>query len=212
MPNTKCQMLNMDVRNDSHFRPYSLFPVPCSLFACPRRGFTLLEMVVALGVFSVIMVIAFGIAISMNNAQFKASRIQIVQDDLRFALESMTKEMRTGTNFQASEPVIGLSNGYEKITFRRSDGVMITYCMRSGASRIRKITDGTTDCSTASAQPVTGGDVTVEALTFYLTGAAAGAGDGQPRITVSLKARSENPKLVSTFSIQTTVSQRIRDY
>src|SRR3990167_9895129 len=119
----------MDVRNDSHFRPYSLFPVPCSLFACPRRGFTLLEMFVALGVFSVIMVIAFGIAISMNNAQFKASRIQIVQDDLRFALESMTKEMRTGTNFQGSDSVG--NNGYRKNTFRRSDSVDITYCRRS---------------------------------------------------------------------------------
>ncbi|OHA08411.1 MAG: hypothetical protein A3A44_00205 [Candidatus Sungbacteria bacterium RIFCSPLOWO2_01_FULL_60_25] len=176
-----------------------------------RRGFTLLEMVVALGVFSGVMIIAFGIAISINNAQFKASRIQIVQDDLRFALESMTKEMRTGTNFQGSDSVG--NNGYRKITFRRSDSVDITYCRRSFTDAIRKITGGgTTDCSDSSAQAVTGDDVTIEALTFYLIGATPGAGDGQPRITVSLRARSADPKLLSSFSIQTTVGQRLRDY
>ena len=175
-------------------------------------GFTLLEMVVALGVFSGVMIIAFGVAIAINNAQFKASRIQIVQDDLRFALESMTKEMRTGVNFQASKLAGGLSNGYEQITFRRSDGVQVTYCRQSPTDAMRKIIGVVTDCDDPNAQAVTGDDVAIEALTFYLVGENAGATDGQPRITISLKARSASPKLISAFSIQTTVTQRLRDY
>lgn len=179
-------------------------------------GFTLLEMVVALGVFSGVMIIAFGIAISINTAQFKASRIQIVQDDLRFALESMTKEMRTGVEFQPSDGIGGLSNGYGTIVFKRRDGFYITYCRRTGSGAIWKIAKkpgpGVTDCSDPSAQAVTGDDVTIEALTFYLTGDTPGVGDGQPRITISLRAKSADPKLVSTFNIQTTVTQRLRDY
>lgn len=188
---------------EAEFRNSSLFTFH---FQLPRlrRGFTLLEMVVALGVFSGVMIIAFGIAISIQNAQFKASRIQIVQDDLRFALESMTKEMRTGKDFQSPAP--------GEINFTRTGGhtnEIVAYCFRSGA--IWKVV-GSTDCHGAGAQAVTGDDVTIEALTFYLVGDATGANDGQPRITIALKARSASPKLVSTFNIQTTVTQRLRDY
>lgn len=213
MMNDEGQMVNTNVRNglQSPCRYSSFFIHHLSFFPRPqaRAGFTLLEMVVALGVFSAVMLIAFGVAIAINNAQFKASRIQIVQDDLRFALESMTKEMRTGMDFRPGDFAGGRAR---KMTFRRSDGVDVTYCRRNAIDAIRKITGGGTNCADSNAQAVTGDDVTVEALTFLLVGEQAGANDGQPRITISLKARSADAKLVSTFNIQTTITQRLRDY
>lgn len=171
-----------------------------------RRGFTLLEMLIALGIFAVVMIIAVGAVLSLQQAQAKASRIQDMQDNLRFTVESMTKEMRTGTDFLPSGVIGGLPNGYGQLVFTRSDGVQIGYCSASNA--ILKMTS-TINC--ASGAPVTDDGIIVEQLVFYVIGNALGPSDGQPRITISLRAISANPILATTFRIQTTVSQRLRD-
>ncbi len=160
-------------------------------------------MVVSFGIFSVVIITAVGAVIAINNAQVKAANIQNIQDNLRFGLESMTKEIRTGKNFL---PAGGNAPAYTALTFVRSDGAPITYCVAGQA--LRKLT-GSGDCTTASA--VTSDAVIIEQLVFYVIGQAAGAADGQPRITVSLRARSRDARLATTFRLQTTVLQRERD-
>ncbi|MBI4132432.1 MAG: hypothetical protein HY474_02255 [Candidatus Sungbacteria bacterium] len=168
------------------------------------EGFTLLEMVVSFGIFAVVIVTAIGAVIAISNAQVKAANTQNVQDNLRFALESMTKEMRTGRTFAPSG---GNPPAYAALTFLRSDGVQVTYCSRAGA--LRKVTGANTDCAAGS--DVTSDAVTVEQLVFYIVGQAAGASDGQPRITVALRASSSDRRFPTTFRLQTTIVQRERD-
>jgi prepilin-type N-terminal cleavage/methylation domain-containing protein len=60
-------------------------------------GFTLLEMIVSLGVFSAAILIILGAILSINDAQKKMINIQAVEDNLRFALDTMSREIRTGS-------------------------------------------------------------------------------------------------------------------
>ncbi len=62
-------------------------------------GFTLIEMIVALAVFSVIVTISIGALLTLiaTNQQLQAE--QSVMTNLSFALDSMTREIRTGTRY-----------------------------------------------------------------------------------------------------------------
>ncbi len=62
-------------------------------------GFTLIEMIVALAVFSVVVTIAVGALLMLiaSNEQLQAE--QSVMTNLSFALDSMTREIRTGTAY-----------------------------------------------------------------------------------------------------------------
>lgn len=179
------------------------------ILASQRRkpgGFTLIETVFALGIFAVVVVLAVGAALAINNAQLKAVGIQVLQDNLRFALESITKEMRTGSAFQPAV-VLGPS-AFGQISFIRKDGVVVAYCLANGA--IEKATGGAA-CPSAASSPVTGDDIAVEALVFYVIGHSPGSGDGQPRLTVTLRASPRDPRFASTFRLQSTVTPRVRD-
>ncbi len=64
-----------------------------------QRGFTLIEMIVSLGVFSVVVTTAVGamLVLIATNQQLQAE--QSVMTNLAFALDTMTREMRTGYNY-----------------------------------------------------------------------------------------------------------------
>lgn len=170
-----------------------------------RSGFTLLEMVVSIGIFSVLITITIGAVIAINKAQLKASNIQTVVDNIRFSLESMTKEMRTATDFQPRVP-LAHPQAYAELYFTRSDGTISGYCVEANA--LKKVT-GAPVCAGSA---VTSEDIVVENITFFVIGQDAGPTDGQPRITIFLTARSSDTRLETNFHLQTTITPRIRDF
>ncbi len=166
-------------------------------------GFTLLEMVVAIGIFTMIIVIAIAAVIGISEAELKSRNIQSIQDNLRFSLEAMTKELRTGINFTPSG---GTPPAYSQVNFTASDGASVGYCLRDGA--IRRL-EGTSDCTSGS--PITANEIVVSRLVFYVIGNSPGPGDGQPRLSVAIRARSADPKLLTALDLQTTITPRARD-
>lgn len=68
-------------------------------FSQKEKGFTLIEMIVSLGVFSIVITIAVGalLVIISTNKQIQAE--QSVMSNLAFAMDSMTREMRTGYSY-----------------------------------------------------------------------------------------------------------------
>jgi len=174
-------------------------------------GFTLLEMIVATGIFIVVVVASIGITISVKTAQEKASNIQNVQDNIRFAVEFMTKEIRQGTSYQPTgcTLVSGLKQ-CPKITFRSSRGTDVSYCKSFDNTVV--VLEGPGVCET-NGLPLTALNVYIGQLFFYVTGDEVGAADGQPRVTLVLSGVVTGPKtqLQSTFRLQTTVTQRVRD-
>ncbi len=83
-------------------------------FLQKEKGFTLIEMIVSLGVFSIVITIAVGalLVIISTNRQLQAE--QSVMSNLAFAMDSMTREMRTGYSYYCeSQP--NDDSGSEKI-------------------------------------------------------------------------------------------------
>jgi prepilin-type N-terminal cleavage/methylation domain-containing protein len=64
-----------------------------------QSGFSLIEMIVSLGVFSIVVTTAVGalLVVIATNQQLQAE--QTVMTNLAFAMDSMTREMRTGYNY-----------------------------------------------------------------------------------------------------------------
>ena len=169
-------------------------------------GFTLLEMIISIGIFSTIVIAAIGITIGISNAQIKASSVQATQDNIRFGMELMTKELRTGSRYELSR--ICAQRTGEEIRFVASSGSWRIY-YRSGPSLMRLV--DSVNCLTAN--PLLSEEVGVENLRFRVGGTVPGAGDGQPWAFVSLSLRSRGPKPVldSQMDMQTMVVQRFRD-
>lgn len=67
-----------------------------------KRGFTLLEMIVSLGIFSLVAVIAVGSLVRITGLNRRAQSLQSAMDNVSFALESMTRNMRYGTGFECT--------------------------------------------------------------------------------------------------------------
>jgi prepilin-type N-terminal cleavage/methylation domain-containing protein len=78
-----------------------------------QLGFSLIEMIVSLGLFSVVITISVGALLMLIATNEQLQSEQTVMTNLSFALDSMTREIRTGTNYycdsntSASNPVSG---------------------------------------------------------------------------------------------------------
>ncbi|MBI2639786.1 MAG: prepilin-type N-terminal cleavage/methylation domain-containing protein [Candidatus Sungbacteria bacterium] len=206
MLNYKCQMLN-NCKNLSVLRKTRrrclAFRIQNSEFG---HGFTLLEMLISTGIFSVVIVIAVGAMLSINQAQVKASNIQNIQDNVRFTFEFMAKEIRTGSDFLVGG--CGTA-GCSQLRFTRQEGTSVLYCFEDGAIKRQSPVIG--DCGLGSA--MTSSAVAVGKLFFYVVGQVLGPSDGQPRVTIVIEARSVSStvRLETDFEIQTTVTARQRD-
>jgi len=64
-----------------------------------QSGFTLIEMIVSLALFSVVVTIAVGALLVLIASNQRFQNEQTVMTNLSFALDSMTREIRTGTNY-----------------------------------------------------------------------------------------------------------------
>lgn len=179
-----------------------------------KKGFTLLEMIISIGIFSVLVIASIGITLGISNAQIKAQNIQFVLDNIRFSLELITKEMRTGTNYALTANCAPFGS---EISFITSTGQERVYFLDAGGGIIwrARVPITSADCENPSrVSPFTSEEVMVERLNFTeLYGQVPGGTDGQPRITIALTVTSRSPKLQlqSSMNLQTTIVQRLRD-
>ena len=65
-----------------------------------RKGFTLIELIVVLGLLSLVLLVAFSILIFSNRTFRGANNQHNLQTDVRFALEAMTNDMRYATTLE----------------------------------------------------------------------------------------------------------------
>lgn len=62
-----------------------------------QKGFTLIEIIVSLAIFTIVAVIAVGAFLKIVDANTKSQTLKTAINNVNFALESMTREMRVGS-------------------------------------------------------------------------------------------------------------------
>ena len=179
------------------------------------RGFTLVELMVSVSVFSIVMLISMGAILTVVDANRKSQALRAVMDNLNFAFEGMTRDIRFGDNYHCGSAgditrPLDCSLGDNSITIRTSSGNLATY--RLSGNRIIKTLNGTD-------YYVTSGDSTIQSLKFYVSGAypfvAANPTTDmiQPQVIMVVSGYAgTKDTLKSSFSLETTLSQRKFDY
>ncbi len=180
---------------------------PTTSHARLNGGFTLIEMIVAIFLFSIVMVVATGSLVAILEANRKAQAVKSVMNNLTFSLESMTRAIRVGSEYEC-----GTSNcaaeGSPSFMFTDTDGREIEYNFDENEHRIERSIDG------SAFQPLTAPEVTISSLTFYLDGTdlTDSENEWQPRVLIVVKGiAGTSLRSQTTFNLETLVSQRTLD-
>lgn len=194
-----------------------------------NNGFTLIEMLVALSLFTIVVTIAVGAFLSLIGASKSVQGEQSVITTLTFVLDSMTREIRTGTNYYcntrsvlddpsqvSTSTVRDCATGSDGLSFVEAGSSITTgaasariayyYDNSSSTNRtiMRKVGNG-------APQSIVSDGITVTNAQFFVTGSTrlgSGTDTNQPTVTIVLEARDENG---ATTTLQTTVTQRELD-
>ncbi len=155
-----------------------------------KRGFTLIEMIVAVGVFTITITIILASFLNITDIQRKTAAIRTINDNLNFSLETMMREIRSGTSYSVGGGGTSLSivNNYKK---------NIVYSLNTADNQIERSEEGGPGIA------LTAPEVKITKLFFVVNN------NFQPLVTIVINGETgENEKTKSVFDLQTTISQR----
>lgn len=172
------------------------------------RGFTLIEVLVALVLFSFVIAIAMGIFFNALRNQRSALALMAANDNAESALEQMAREMRTSNSFTLSSGATtftlpsGITGG-DSIDFINARGISVTYSFNATTGTIER-----QEAGSPNPLAITGSNVLVKRLNFILNDGTP-PGTSLTRVTIALEVApaQKNIQSIST-NIQMTVSPR----
>ena len=171
-----------------------------------HKGFTLIEIIVSVTIFTIVMLIAVGAVLNAVQANRKAQTLNVVINNLNLAFESMIRDIRTGSEYRDN----GCGAAGECIRFKDKQGRTVTYSFirtGSGATLQTYIEKGPNNLPEAGR--ITSEEVILEEATFELAG--EGDNDGPEVILLHLKGYAGNERTKSAFNIQTLITSRTLD-
>ena len=171
------------------------------------RGYTLLELIVAVGIFSVVMLAATGAYFTLIDLDRRARAVNDVVSNLSFAVDSMSRTVRTGTAYKCNNssgtPTCTVTPGTSfGFTDSETPTRSIVYSLSNG--QVYQSVNGTT-------YPITDPAITVQTLNFFVRGVGIETGTKiQPQVTfiIAGSMNAGQGKTVS-FSIEGGGTQRL---
>jgi len=188
-----------------------------------QKGFTLIEMLVSVALFSVVLTVTLGSILTIADSNKKARSLMSVTNNLNFAVDSMVRSFKSGNIDNTNQVVstgtneasgfggasINEDNCFDTDEIDYNVGNFTTRKVRycgiidpNGIGRITKKINGTGGTIAYLTSP----DVNIEFLQFQAQG--TGTGVGQPILTIVIAGTVKvSEKISSKFAIQTSVSQ-----
>ena len=200
------------------------------------QGFTLVELLVASAIFSVVSIVAVGAILTINDANRKTQAIRAVVDNMNFTMESMSRKLRTGSNYHCDPITTGVGPGGTSVSERpcpivggevkgatsmaylsseditgNLQGQVVIYKLErpipcTGTCRGRIITYKKDNNSTPIPVDMTPPEIDVQDLRFYVRTGR------KPSVLISISGEIKlaRANLSTSFNLQTTVSSRLR--
>jgi prepilin-type N-terminal cleavage/methylation domain-containing protein len=169
-----------------------------------QKGFTLIEIIVAVAIFTVVMLIAIGAVLNAVDVNKKAQSLNVIANNLNLAVESMVRDLRTGSGYELCQ------SGVEGacVSFRNKDGANVRYSMGGNAGAGYLIKNAPAAVVSGEGR-ITSEEVRLEHLAFTIRG--GGSNDGPERILVHISGSAGSGRTASDFNIETVVTSRTLD-
>jgi len=154
-----------------------------------KKGLTLIELIIALAIFSIVVLLVSDIFLDVIKGQRRSIGIQNIEENLRYTLERISREIRmsevkTGEGtFNSLDITAHKPTGDEDVSYKLSSDEITRNDISITSQNTVKITD----------------------LKFYVKKNSV-----QPRVTIVIKAESKGEKQeqISKIHLQTTVVSR----
>jgi len=176
-----------------------------------QNGFTIIEMIVAMGIFIVILAIAVGGFLQAMRTQRGTVALLNTNNNLSLVLEQMAREIRTGFNF-CSDPSFPCSSSDSKdglFQFYNANGQDVVYAIGSNSN----LSNSNNITSTALYRIVNGGtpqQLTASTILVKSFNVFIPPNANPGFVTFSLGISPNDPEFSNiTFYIQTSVSSRV---
>lgn len=184
-------------------------------------GFTLIEVLVSLAIFTIVVTMSVGALMTIIGADAKERNLQSIMTNLTFALDEMTRDIRTGSDYFCGAAVdlptdgtatLNCESGGEAFAFNEG-GESLT--KNASSPRIAfKVDNGVLKrrLGNGSWEPMTSPNIRLTDVRFYVSGATRGDAES-PTMTLFMKgtAGDNNDPAQSEFNIETTVVQQLLD-
>lgn len=164
-----------------------------------KKGFTLIEMMVATSIFVIVAFIVSTVFISSMDAYKKSQNMKRIMENLNFALDTMTLKIREGKNHTS------VVSSEIRLEYQEADGTkkIVIYKMES-----EKIRECIGSSLIAPCNDLTSPEVKITALSFKIIEDLNAR--RLIRVVIKGEANQEGGDK-SPFTIQTTLSQRNSD-
>ena len=178
-----------------------------------QGGFTLIELMVATSIFVVIMLASMGSLFTLLDASKNSRALRTAMDNVNFAMESMTRSIRMGTNYYC-----GTFNSTDlSSTLDCPDGgILISFVPQPqnstpANSRIGYQVSGETlkryDSNNTNGVPMVSPEVKIKTLKFFVNGSASND-NTQASVYIIMKGTVLVKGVATSFALQTMASQR----
>lgn len=185
------------------------------------KGFTLVEVLVALFIFATVSVMAVGLYTSAVNLDRQGTVQRSLQQNAGFLMDFLAKEIRNGSLDYAGYASEGINLSVQplsklKILYRGTVDFEEEIYLQDGQIFIKRERAGQPD--TFDTSTLTDANVRVEALGFYIRPASActeNSCGGQQRVTAAVKMRANSADTGApqdaVVDLQSTFSVRLYD-
>lgn len=183
-----------------------------------KKGFTLVELLVATALFVIIMVTAISSLLSANNASKRSQALRASMDNLNFALENITRNMKLGSSYQCMSggnpvsgnncPITSPGDGVQFVVNDPSNDTQTTYAYSIATNgtynyiaKCTKVGSGSSSCG-----QITSPELSITKFQVAISGASSS--DGQPEGFITIEGQSKYGNQTVPFKVQTLVTQR----
>jgi len=168
-----------------------------------KNGFTILEVLIAMGIFASIITMAVFMFTGGSENQKRISELHLLQREGIFLMEKMAKELRMAED----KNLIQLPSKPWEITFTNYEGVSTVYCLSDSNGSNCKPSGGPIFESLArNGVVINSTDVAIEDIKFYF---ADDLSNIQPIITITMKIKKKHKPQTAGLILQNSVALRV---
>ncbi len=179
------------------------------------RGFTLIEMIVSVGIFAVVMLAATSAYFTLISLDRRARATNEVVNNLSFAVDAMVRGIRTGTNFKCVASGGNDTSGTCNCFSYTDTGLAqtVSYHLQANQTIGREL--GGATCLDANSFAITDPAITIlpGGLVFYVRGYGGPVNDLQAQVLFTVKGTmpADSAGNKASFTIEENATQRLID-